>query len=272
MPVSSLVTFILKKVRGAASKSFSIAKTLRRDAIAILRDLHRMWSYNPSAEMENVLKAIFPNHPEAATIFSGKSHNVGLDHHQIKQKMIMIHEKSPHPPTAVDELYELPAWMKQDAIATDFSEQSLQKIANHMAAFLGILMPVTVKVIARNNDSRHAGHYKVNGQWQREICIFRNKEFKIENFIAILAHESTHHYMHEHNLDDPNPAQNEILTDLTAVYLGFGELLYHGYHTSRTEFRIIGFNEHHVHLGYIPTNAVMIAGREAARLRGWLVP
>jgi hypothetical protein len=90
------------------------------------------------------MQSLFPDEPELADIFLGDSQQHATQF--AEKKLSMIHNKSPHPPTAVDTMYQLPTWMKNEATANDFSEQSLQQIANHMAAFLGILVSVKVKV------------------------------------------------------------------------------------------------------------------------------
>ena len=47
--------------------------------------------------------------------------------------------------------------------------------------------------------------------------------------LAIIAHENVHNFMYEHSIKYDNTLDNEKLTDLLAVYLGFGHLLYSGY-------------------------------------------
>ncbi|OIO55548.1 hypothetical protein AUJ46_01100 [Candidatus Peregrinibacteria bacterium CG1_02_54_53] len=239
-----------------------------RGLMRAVDDMRRSWAYDPSQDFSKVFQAMFPGQPGLDELFSGKRKQIPQE--EIEALLKRIHEQTPQPPTSVNGLYELPRWMETEAQDSDFAEPSLQRIAEHMAAFLGIHVPVKVRVTDWNDNENHAGSYQAKNQWQREICIRRNKEFRIENIVAILAHESTHHYMHEHRMDAPDPAQNEILTDLVAVYLGFGSPLYYGYHTSRMTYYIIGFYERNVRLGYITPETVKLAAKIAARLRGWL--
>lgn len=59
-----------------------------------------------------------------------------------------------------------------------------------------------------------------------------------EAVLATLAHEITHKYMHLHKISCGNSQmqqnENEILTDITAVYLGLGKLMINGCKTEKT--------------------------------------
>ena len=64
-------------------------------------------------------------------------------------------------------------------------------------------------------------------------CIFINGDISKQNFfqkLAILAHEMSHYYlMRKHNIIFDSEQENELLTEINAVYVGFGFLLLRGY-------------------------------------------
>ena len=49
-----------------------------------------------------------------------------------------------------------------------------------------------------------------------------------ESVLATLAHEITHKYLHINNIEFVNEYENEVLTDITAVFLGLGKLMLNG--------------------------------------------
>ena len=71
-----------------------------------------------------------------------------------------------------------------------------------------------------------AGTYTEN---KRVIEVNIDEESSIDNVIAVLIHECTHHFLLTKNIRLDNIQKNEYLTDLTTVYLGFGKYMYKGY-------------------------------------------
>jgi hypothetical protein len=153
-----------------------------------------------------------------------------------------IHTKVPDNPTAVKGLYKIPTYLCDNAVASDFSQDSLQSIANHINYYLGIVNPVKVIVKREGinefekgkysaDNSENVGLYKVFQGTYREIEITRKVRFNIEHIIAILIHESIHNYLDFYKIQIDSVLNVEIATDLSAVYLGFGKFLLLGYKT-----------------------------------------
>ena len=59
--------------------------------------------------------------------------------------------------------------------------------------------------------------------------IVSKRGYTLDNLFGILAHEITHHFLHHFNICKSNEKENEIFTDISAIYLGFGHLLYSAY-------------------------------------------
>lgn len=63
------------------------------------------------------------------------------------------------------------------------------------------------------------------------IRLSRYERLSCSEYNALLAHEITHVFMKENCLELQNDDENEVFTDLTAIWLGFGNILLRGYET-----------------------------------------
>lgn len=63
----------------------------------------------------------------------------------------------------------------------------------------------------------------------KEISLYLNANLSFETVVSILIHECTHYFLDSKNIKLEDRIQNEVLTDFTAVYLGFGNFLEKGY-------------------------------------------
>lgn len=122
-------------------------------------------------------------------------------------------------------------------IFTPFSLNShnpieLQKAARNLASFIGLERFSFVVAIAKQKQNI-GGHIELQNDGND---VFIEISEQSANFsaavLATLAHELTHKYLHVRRLSCGNPIENEyeneILTDITAVYLGFGKLMLNG--------------------------------------------
>lgn len=113
----------------------------------------------------------------------------------------------------------------------------LQMIADLMREHLEIYEPI--KIITLNNID--AGKFEMIDNLN---CIFINGVIGVQDFyqkVAILAHEMSHFYlMRKHYIIKPIEKENELLTEINAIYIGFGFLLLKGYkvNENKTKNRI----------------------------------
>ena len=94
--------------------------------------------------------------------------------------------------------------------------------------------------------------------------IFINADTSEENEVqlyATLAHEISHHYLFSKNIYLQNSDKNEFLTELCAIYLGFGYLLLEGYRYKREK------NNRIKKVGYISSKIVFDAIIQTAYIR-----
>lgn len=201
-----------------------------------------------------------------------------------KLNFLQSHPNFPIKPTAVQGLYKLPSHMKKEVLKTKFSNVSLQKISDHIGFFLGLSTSVKIKVGIESSDymvaipdqinrADQVGLYKATGTYQREIQLTKKYRFSLEHILGILAHEQTHNYLYYYGIQEKNKTENEILTDVAAIYLGLGALLLEGYKpitwTSDHwgDGYQSGYTTNTVYIGYLSLEGIRYAIRRSAELR-----
>jgi len=217
---------------------------------------------------------------------------INLSDKQIKSNLEFLKEHLSSNPTAVDGLYQLPKNLSDDVIKTNFSQSSLQKISDHIGYFLGILKSVKINFVEEtadprwiasntgilvqgNEESSTPGIYKVIGYDHSEIVLIKKYRYQLQNLLAILAHEYTHHYLHEHRVKKDNVSENEILTEIATAFLGIGQLLIEGYQpiTWTSDYYnyvlVSGSTVHTMTLGYVTPATIKKAIILATELRHW---
>lgn len=199
---------------------------------------------------------------------------------EIKKYIRFLSQSLPSKPTAIQDLYSLPKVLDHAFNSTTKQkEMALQKISDHMGNYLGLLNPVKIRFIDKYEggikknfyvdiegnasteekkrtfieETNYAGLYRVLGPRQKEIIVVYDKSFYLANFLSVLAHEVTHNYLFHHNIHPPESINNEILTDLAAIYLGFGPILLRGY--SPREEMLVGYVGPDI-MGYITPHTI----------------
>ena len=217
---------------------------------------------------------------------------VDLSDKEIKSNLEFLKENLPSKPTAVDGLYQLPRNLSDDVIRTNFSQNSLQKISDHIGYFLGILKSIQVNFVEETTDPRWiasnagvliqdnkgsstSGLYRAMGYDHSEILLIRKHRYQLKHLLAILAHEYTHHYLYEHRVKKDETSENEILTEIATAFLGIGQFLVEGYHPitwTSDYYNYVFVSGHKVHtmtLGYVTPATIKKAIILATELRRW---
>lgn len=69
-------------------------------------------------------------------------------------------------------------------------------------------------------------------------CIYINSSLDLQSYkqkVSILAHEMSHFYLiYQHNIFLEDKNENELLTEINAIFIGFGFLLLEGYETFKS--------------------------------------
>lgn len=145
------------------------------------------------------------------------------------------------------EPYNIPKQDKKLLRKHKFSLGMIQLLIDNMLEFLNLNIDVkltientyknvrqftsTTQLISEmnNNIANAQGIYWRDTQDAHHIHLREDSSFNIFNIIAILAHECTHYYLNQNNINIPKNYNDEIFTDIAAIYLGFGEYLLKGY-------------------------------------------
>ena len=125
----------------------------------------------------------------------------------------------------------------------------VQKAANKLARHIG-LDHLTFVVNYSNLGNNIGGNIELDN----DDCVLVNISNNILEFhecvLATLAHEIAHKYLHVNRLAFQLNYENEIFTDLTAVFLGFGKIMLkgrfvekttEGYNYSQTRSQKVGY-------------------------------
>lgn len=101
----------------------------------------------------------------------------------------------------------------------------ISKIMNHLKVWCYF----DVKIFVDDEKSNlNPGMYS-NIFGKQTITIRLKKMYSYEQIIAILCHECVHHFLYNKNIKLLPELENELLTDIATIYLGFGKYIKEGY-------------------------------------------
>jgi hypothetical protein len=129
-------------------------------------------------------------------------------------------------------------------------EERLYLETTKMAEFAG-LNGFQIDVKYEKLKENVGGNISLNNSSEKVIRINISDEFKgnVNATLAVLAHEICHKVLFVNGLYVPLELMNEVYTDLTTIYIGFGELITKGYCTISTNQ---AYHQRMVHLlGYL---------------------
>ncbi|MGI6587849.1 MAG: hypothetical protein ACOX2N_03500 [Peptococcia bacterium] len=156
-------------------------------------------------------------------------------------------------------VYRVPEEIMQELKRDKYSPDTLQKLADSIVAHTGVYN--SVEVIVRDTKLGDiSGLYEVYGEANWQIHLYKDNSYSILQIIAILIHECVHNFLFYYDLELYPEEENEILTDVTAVFLGFGQLLMEGYKPikeisdSHFQYHGIEFEVSRWRVGYLNLN------------------
>ena len=139
-------------------------------------------------------------------------------------------------------------------------QRSAEALASLMFQYMGVPLSATVRLHSDfSAEPDHAGDFSGNPN-HFLIQIYQRPQYTAKHIEAIMAHECTHCFLTNHGISLPLTLDNETLTDVAAVYLGFGPVLRAGYspiHPSKSETLTIG---------YLSTEELAFVEKERERL------
>lgn len=128
-----------------------------------------------------------------------------------------------------------------------FSEKYVLELLHEILEYMNLdkdNIKLKINYISSKYYMQYAGMYSENVDYskEKEILINIQNDMSMDTVISILAHECTHYLLLSNNIKIENRMQNECLTDITAIVLGFGKFMVEGYKISN---RVIYDEEFH---------------------------
>lgn len=121
-----------------------------------------------------------------------------------------------------------------------YNALDLQKLARKMACFIN--MPFfTITVTFTRQKKSTAGHIEGHDPDSQNVFIEIDPDYirHHDALLKVLAHEISHKYLEFHRLSLNSIMDNERLTDVTAIFLGFGTAALNGIKYTETGFKDI---------------------------------
>ena len=116
------------------------------------------------------------------------------------------------------------------------------------------------------------GQYQVSGL-DKKITLYLKSDYTYFELIAIICHECTHDYLLANGIKIEPEKENEIFTDIAALYLGFDTYIQAGYKETRrigTEHyngETYSFQTERVKIGYIDSTQIKYIINKLAEYR-----
>ena len=127
--------------------------------------------------------------------------------------------------------FKLTKELERYLIYSRFSEKYLQELLNTIIEYIGIEnngIKLKINYISSRKNMQYAGFY-LDEKAQKEIVLYIKNDMKINTVISVLIHECTHYLLLSNGIRLEDTNENEYLTDITAIVLGFEKYMLEGY-------------------------------------------
>ena len=148
---------------------------------------------------------------------------------------------------------------------------SIQKAAKTIANFVGLNNLVFIVAII-NQEFNVGGHIELNNNEKEVFIEISPNILKSQDAVlAVLAHEITHKYMQINAIScGTGPLleyENEILTDITSIFLGFGKLMLNGCEIVKESVNIVNYTSETFKIGYLNKKQIAFVYRLICAMR-----
>jgi len=130
--------------------------------------------------------------------------------------------------------YELINPIKYDGTLDVIEIQKIAKVLSQHIGYEKLIFTVSFKDFDKAHGtiqevfSNTAGNVLLDDREDVLIHISKSLDKYPDSILATLSHEISHKYIHFNRLTFSNSYENEVFTDLTSVFLGFGKLMLNG--------------------------------------------
>lgn len=130
--------------------------------------------------------------------------------------------------------FKITAKAREEIINDQYKVGSVYRIISSAMQYLKVPFEWFDVTLTADQSTEHNGGKFTAGQYaaksgKSNIHITLKKEYTFENVMAIICHECTHHYLRIKGIRYEDTDKNELLTDVAAIYIGFGYYISTGY-------------------------------------------
>lgn len=144
---------------------------------------------------------------------------------------------------------------------------SVQKAGKHIAEFIGLTDVSFIVAIAKQKENV-GGHIDLSTSSTEVFIEIDSGMMEFPNMVmATLCHEVCHKWLRINGLESPNIDDNEILTDITSVFLGFGKIMLNGCNLTIDSFSGTQTTSNTKTVGYIAREEFAIVYRLVCAMR-----
>lgn len=116
---------------------------------------------------------------------------------------------------------------------------AIQSVAKQIAKFIG-LSDLTFVIATAKQTAKVGGHIDLSNTGNDVFVEVSTDMMKFPDAVAAtLCHEVCHKWLQVNGIRSPIERENEILTDITSIFLGFGKIMLNGCKTTHVKQEII---------------------------------
>jgi hypothetical protein len=126
--------------------------------------------------------------------------------------------------------FNLPIELKRLLLKRNFDPMSLRKLVRCIMEHLDLSM-TGINVIIEYTDNNlydscnNQKNYKDSKVDENEILIVIKSYYSIEHIVALISYQCIYYYMNYKEIDIDNKFNGELILDVAAIYLGFGDFI-----------------------------------------------
>lgn len=155
-----------------------------------------------------------------------------ISNKKIKENLKYIDNKLKDKSFLENDKFEIPIEIEREIKYSRYSDKAIDKLVKLILKHMNLEKDkIDVKVINKSSKEylKYVGLYQEFKDNTNKITIIVTRKYNYENIVATVIHECTHHFLFKNKIKYKDVRENEILTDIATIYLGFSEYMIQGY-------------------------------------------
>ncbi len=127
--------------------------------------------------------------------------------------------------------YEVPWDLKVEYLTEKYESAFYRALAKDMKTYLDLRRILEVEAFKDSEGiprTEYRGRASVRGWYLHRIEVWVHPKSTLYHNAATLAHEITHAFLYSYNIEETDRLQNERLTDIAAIFIGFDDIYRQG--------------------------------------------